>query len=49
MNGIATDTNTEIGEFTFALRVKVKDGKIILWNWLEDSYALSEAYNAETE
>lgn len=44
MNGILTHSGKETGEFTFALRVKVVDGKIKLWNWLEDSYAFSQAY-----
>lgn len=45
MNGITTHSGKEIGDFTFALRAKVRDGKIILWNWFEDSYAVSQAYN----
>ena len=45
MNGITTKTDREIGEFTFALRAKVKDGKVILWNWFEDSFAMSQAYH----
>lgn len=45
MNGITTHSGKEIGEFTFALRAKVRDGKVVLWNWFEDSYALSQAYN----
>ncbi|SEB42063.1 hypothetical protein SAMN04489761_0605 [Tenacibaculum sp. MAR_2009_124] len=32
-------------EFTYALRVKIKDGKIILWNWFEDSFEVSKAYH----
>lgn len=45
MNGITTKSGKEIGEFTFALRAKVRDGKVILWNWFEDSYAVSKAYH----
>lgn len=45
MNGITTFTGKEIGDFTFALRAKVRDGKVILWNWFEDSYAVSQAYS----
>ncbi len=45
MNGITTKTGNEIGDFTFALRAKVRDGKVVLWNWFEDSYAVSKAYN----
>jgi ketosteroid isomerase-like protein len=33
------------GEFTFALRAKVRDGQVTLWNWFEDSYALSQAFH----
>ncbi len=45
MAGKAVNSGAEIDDFTFALRVKVKDGKIVLWNWLEDSYAVSQAFN----
>jgi ketosteroid isomerase-like protein len=45
MNGITTRSGKEIGDFTFALRAKVRDGKVVLWNWFEDSYAVSQAYN----
>jgi len=47
MNGITTHSGKEIGEFTFALRAKVSDGKVVLWHWFEDSYAVSQAYNAK--
>ncbi len=45
MNGVTTNSGKDIGEFTFALRAKVKDGKIVLWNWFEDSFAVSQAYH----
>ncbi|WP_462248564.1 nuclear transport factor 2 family protein [Ekhidna sp.] len=45
MVGLLTSSNQETKEFTFALRVKVKDGKIILWNWFEDSYEVSNKYH----
>ncbi|WP_412562217.1 nuclear transport factor 2 family protein [Thalassobius sp. MITS945101] len=45
MNGITTKSGKEIGEFTFALRAKVRNGQVVLWNWFEDSYAVSQAYN----
>ena len=45
MNGITTKSGKEIGDFTFALRAKVRDGKVVLWNWFEDSYAVSNAYH----
>lgn len=45
MNGITPKSGKEIGEFTFALRAKVRDGQVVLWNWFEDSYAVSQAYH----
>ena len=45
MNGTTTKSGKEIGEFTFALRAKVSNGKVILWNWFEDSFAVSQAYH----
>jgi len=46
MIGLLTNSGQETEEFTYALRVKVKDGKVILWNWFEDSYEVSRAYHA---
>ncbi len=45
MDGTTTQSGAQIGEFTFALRAKVRDGKLVLWNWFEDSYAVSKAYH----
>lgn len=45
MNGITTHSGKEIGPFTFALRAKVRDGKVVLWHWFEDSFAVSQAYH----
>lgn len=45
MNGITTHSGREIGDFSFALRAKVRDGQIVLWHWFEDSFALSRAYH----
>ena len=45
MNGITTKSGKEIGDFTFALRAKVRNGQVVFWNWFEDSYAVSQAYN----
>ena len=45
MYGVATKTGQETGEFTFALRAKVRDGQVVLWNWFEDSFAVSQAYH----
>ena len=47
MNGITTHSGKEIGDFTFALRAKVSKGKVVLWNWFEDSYAVSKAYHGK--
>ncbi len=47
MNGITTHSGKEIGDFTFALRVKVRGGEIVLWNWFEDSYAVGQTYNGQ--
>ena len=45
MNGITTHCGKEIGDFSFALRAKVRDGQVVLWHWFEDSFALSKAYH----
>ena len=38
-------SGVETEEFSFALRAKARDGQVLLWNWFEDSYAVSQAYN----
>ena len=38
-------TGIETEPFFFALRAKVRDGQVVLWNWFEDSYAVSNAYH----
>ncbi|WP_422074287.1 nuclear transport factor 2 family protein [Sulfitobacter geojensis] len=45
MNGITTHSGKETGDFTFALRAKVRDGQVVLWHWFEDSFAMSQAYH----
>ncbi|MEM1374827.1 MAG: nuclear transport factor 2 family protein [Pseudomonadota bacterium] len=45
MAATATKTGQSTGDFTFALRAKVRDGQVILWHWFEDSFAVSEAYH----
>lgn len=45
MNGTTPHSGQEIGEFTFALRAKVRDGQVVLWHWFEDSFAVSQAYH----
>ncbi|MEM8775528.1 MAG: nuclear transport factor 2 family protein [Pseudomonadota bacterium] len=47
MNAITTKSGRETGEFSFALRAKVRDGQLVLWHWFEDSFALSKAYHAK--
>lgn len=41
----ATNSGKETEEFTFALRAKAKGGKVVLWNWFEDTFAVSNAYH----
>ncbi len=48
MNGITPHSGQEIGEFTFALRAKVRDGQVVLWHWFEDSFAVSQAYHGRS-
>lgn len=43
MGQLMTESGKETGDFTFALRVKVRDGQVVLWKWFEDSYAISTA------
>ena len=45
MNGTTTASGQDVGEFTFALRAKVRNGQVVLWNWFEDSFAVSQAYH----
>lgn len=47
MSAIANNTNVNTGKFSWAVRVHVKDSKVKSWNWFEDSYAVSKAYNAK--
>lgn len=47
MGGIANVTGASTGEFSWAVRVHVVDGKVKSWNWFEDSYAISRAFHAE--
>lgn len=42
-----TKSGAETPEFTFALRAKVRDGQVILWNWFEDSYHVSKAFHGK--
>ena len=45
MNAVTTHSGKETGDFTFALRAKVRDGQVVLWHWFEDTFAVSQAYN----
>lgn len=47
MIGKLTNSGEETKEFTYALRVKIKDGQIILWNWFEDGVEVSRAYHGK--
>ena len=46
MKLLLTGSRAETDEFTFALRAKVRDGQVVLWNWFEDTYAVSQAFHA---
>jgi len=46
MKLLLTGSGAETDEFTFALRAKVRDGQVVLWNWFEDSFAVSQAFHA---
>ena len=48
MAATATKTGQSTGDFSFALRAKVRDGQLVLWHWFEDSYAVSEAYHGRS-
>jgi len=45
MNGVTTKSGKETGQFSFALRAKVRNGQVALWHWHEDSFAISQAYH----
>ena len=45
MAATATKTGQSTGDFSFALRAKVRDGQLVLWHWFEDSFAVSQAYH----
>ncbi|SEN66017.1 hypothetical protein SAMN04488077_12321 [Roseovarius tolerans] len=46
MKLLLTGSGAETDEFSFALRAKVRDGQVVLWNWFEDSFAVSQAFHA---
>ncbi len=45
MKLMLTGTGQETEEFSFGLRAKARDGQVILWNWFEDTHAVSDAYH----
>lgn len=45
MNARMTESGKDVGEFRFGLRAKVRDGQVVMWNWFEDSFAISAAYS----
>lgn len=46
MSAIALNSGADTGEFSWAVRVHVEDGKVKSWNWFEDSFAVSQAYHS---
>ena len=46
MKLLLTASGAETEELTFALRAKVRGGQVVLWNWFEDTYAVSQAFHA---
>lgn len=49
MSAIANNTGVDTGKFSWAVRVHVENGKVKSWNWFEDSFAVSTAYNANNK
>ena len=47
MKFITIASGKETDEFTFALRAKVEDGQVVLWNWFEDSYDVSNTFHGK--
>lgn len=47
MSAIANNSGKDTGKFSWAVRVQVEEGKVKSWNWFEDSYAVSKAFNAK--
>ena len=47
MSATANNTGVDTGKFSWAVRVHVKGDKVKSWNWFEDSYTVSKAYNAK--
>lgn len=47
MSATANNSGVDTGTFSWAVRVNVVNGKVKSWNWFEDSFAVSKAYNAK--
>ncbi len=47
MSAIANNTGVDTGKFSWAVRVEVENGKVMSWNWFEDSFAVSKAFHAK--
>lgn len=47
MSADAINTGKSTGTFSWAVRVHVVDGKVKSWNWFEDSFAVSQAYQGK--
>ena len=45
MSAVVNQSGVDTGTFSWAVRVHVENGKVKSWNWLEDSYAVSNAYH----
>ena len=43
----ATNTGESTGTMSWAVRVQVIDGKVKSWNWFEDSFAVSRAFQGQ--
>lgn len=43
----ATNTGESTGPMSWAVRVQVVDGEVKSWNWFEDSFAVSRAFNGQ--
>lgn len=49
MSAKANKSGENTGTFSWAVRVHVENGKVKSWNWFEDSYAVSAAYNKHSK
>ncbi|MEM7062304.1 MAG: nuclear transport factor 2 family protein [Cyanobacteria bacterium P01_B01_bin.77] len=47
MTAEATNTGESTGPMSWAVRVQVVDGEVKSWNWFEDSFAVSRAFNGQ--